>query len=316
MKKIYKSLSICISIVMMLCLLNTSIVFADVGSFESYDSGSDWGGSDWGSSDWGSSSWDSDSDWDWGSSSSGGIYYSSGDASIGGAIFIFMVVMIIVAVIIKSKSGGTPPYMSRTRSYQPAQPREIKVDDGPIEMQVQQIDPFFNKEEFLAFAKDLFVKLQQAWSDRDWSTIRTFETNELFEQHRQQLQGYIDRHQINMMERICVKSAYLQSFSQARDKDILTVVLNSKMIDYIMDDTTGNIIKGDTVTERHSSYKMTFIRTTGIKTEQGTSEVKTTNCPNCGAPTEITSSGKCEYCGSVITTGEYNWALSNLEKVQ
>ena len=38
-------------------------------------------------------------------------------------------------------------------------------------------------------------------------------------------------------------------------------------------------------------------------------------CPYCGAPTEITSSGKCEYCGSVITTGEHSWALSNLEKI-
>ena len=39
------------------------------------------------------------------------------------------------------------------------------------------------------------------------------------------------------------------------------------------------------------------------------------NCPNCGAPTQITSSGKCEYCGSIITTGEHSWALSNLERI-
>ena len=39
-------------------------------------------------------------------------------------------------------------------------------------------------------------------------------------------------------------------------------------------------------------------------------------CPNCGAKTQITVSGKCEYCGSVLTTGEYNWALSNLERTK
>ena len=38
-------------------------------------------------------------------------------------------------------------------------------------------------------------------------------------------------------------------------------------------------------------------------------------CPNCGAPTQITSSGKCEYCGSIITKGEHSWALSNLERI-
>ena len=36
------------------------------------------------------------------------------------------------------------------------------------------------------------------------------------------------------------------------------------------------------------------------------------NCPNCGAPTEITSSGKCEYCKSIITTGDHDWVLSDI----
>ena len=163
--------------------------------------------------------------------------------------------------------------------------------------------------------KNLFVKLQEAWSVRDWSTIRCLESNELFEQHQRQLQGYIDNHQINKMERICVKSAKLSNFEQIGDKDILTVILESKMIDYIIDDRTQEILKGDKVTDRHSVYKMVFVRKTGVKTKEGTDVINTTNCPNCGAPTQITSSGKCEYCGSIITTGEFNWVLSNLEKV-
>ena len=71
----------------------------------------------------------------------------------------------------------------------------------------------------------------------------------------------------------------------------------------------------DKTTDRYSTYKLDFIRTTGEKTKPGSIEINTTNCPNCGAPTQITSSGKCEYCGSVITTGEHSWALSNLEKI-
>ena len=50
-----------------------------------------------------------------------------------------------------------------------------------------------------------------------------------------------------------------------------------------------------------------------MKTKEGTADTNTTNCPNCGAPTKITSSGKCEYCGSIITTGEHDWVLSGLE---
>ena len=57
---------------------------------------------------------------------------------------------------------------------------------------------------------------------------------------------------------------------------------------------------------------MEFIRKTGDKTSDSINNVQ---CPNCGAETQITVSGKCEYCGSILTTGEHNWALSNLERI-
>ena len=47
--------------------------------------------------------------------------------------------------------------------------------------------------------------------------------------------------------------------------------------------------------------------------ESNTEYTNTISCPNCGAPTKITSSGKCEYCGSIITTGEHGWVLDKLE---
>ena len=62
-------------------------------------------------------------------------------------------------------------------------------------------------------------------------------------------------------------------------------------------------------------YIMTFIRTAGVKTSVGTSNKSTTNCPNCGAPTQITSAGQCEYCDSVITTGEHDWVLSDIKGI-
>ena len=39
-------------------------------------------------------------------------------------------------------------------------------------------------------------------------------------------------------------------------------------------------------------------------------DLQITNCPNCGAPTQVTSSGECEYCHSVITNGDFGWVLN------
>jgi len=40
------------------------------------------------------------------------------------------------------------------------------------------------------------------------------------------------------------------------------------------------------------------------------------NCPNCGAPLEISSSGQCGYCNSVVTTGQYSWVLCDYGTVR
>ena len=61
---------------------------------------------------------------------------------------------------------------------------------------------------------------------------------------------------------------------------------------------------------------MKFMRTLGVKTKSGTDEMDGHNCPNCGAPLEISSTGTCEYCGSTVTTGLYSWVLSDFMTVR
>ena len=144
-------------------------------------------------------------------------------------------------------------------------------------------------------------------------TNETIWTESLFEQHKSQLQGYIDTNRINVVDRIAVNYATLYKFRQEGDRDILEIALKATKKDYIIDATTKEVLEGNKEQDRVSVYKMTFERKTGVLTPEGTGKVKTTNCPNCGAPTEITSAGKCPYCGSVITTGNNTWVLSGLE---
>lgn len=263
------------------------------------------GGSSW-DSGWSSSSWDDD---DYGSSS--GIFIFGGGF---GSIIFWIIIIVIVIASKNAKKGPNNNQNARQMTNNVVNMQALEATQTQIENKIQANDPAFNKEEFVAWSKNLFVKLQQAWTARDWSTIRTFETENLFEQHKNQLQGYINNNQINVMDRICVNYAHLYNYRVEGDKEILTVRLNSRMEDYIIDATTKQVIKGQKGLDKVNTYLLTFIRKNGVKTKPGTIEVNTTNCPNCGAPTQITSSGKCDYCGSVITTGEYNWVLSNLQR--
>jgi predicted lipid-binding transport protein (Tim44 family) len=299
-------------IVLSLLLLFTGTHFADVGDFEDYSYDSDWGGS----------SWDYDSsDYSYYGGSSGGSSSMSG----GEAIIVLVIVVLFILFSAKSGKGNISNY-NYGRPVDSTHPKYNAYNHGNgayirneershnVASRVQEVDQYFNESKFLTWAKDIYIKLQNAWSERNWEVIRPFESEELFETHHKQLQGYIDRGQINKLERISVNYGELVSFSQDSEKDTLVVALNSSMIDYIINANTGSIIKGDNMNRRTNTYKLTFTRKKGVKTEEGTGKLKTTNCPNCGAPTTITSSGKCEYCNSVITIGSHDWVLTDLER--
>lgn len=296
---------------LVVCVIMTfisSFSIADVGDFESYDSG-------WDSSDWGSSSWDSSDDWD--SSSYGGTYSGSGDSdgiSVIGAIVIMAIIFFIAykkgnVTNVSTADNRTTTQNGYTHGYVRDSARSAQVAET-----IRENDKFFNEDKFITDVKNKFIKLQNAWSERDWEIIRPIESESLFEQHSKQLKGYIDRGQINKMERISVNWAELVSYGSDNEKETVVVALNSSMNDYIIDEKTGNLLKGDRERRLTNTYKLSFIRKKGVKTAEGTDEVKTTNCPNCGAPTKITSSGKCEYCGSVITIGEHDWVLNDMER--
>lgn len=292
----------------------TTHSIADVGSFESYDSGSSWSSS---SSDYGSSSWSSSdygsswSDHDYGrgsySHSSGSSEWDFFDLFI--AVIILMIVLYITFRKGKSDQKYQRPVIHKDKDY------IGYVDEIVIENKIKSIDANFNKEEFISWAKDIFVQLQMAWTKRDWEEIRLYETNELFEQHKTQLQGYINNGTINVMDRICVNYAKLNRFEQTADKDILSIALNSSMIDYIKDEKTGAVLKGNTENRLTNTYRLTFIRKKGVLTQAGGPKVASANCPNCGAPTKVALAGKCEYCGSIIKIEDHGWVLSNLERM-
>lgn len=185
-----------------------------------------------------------------------------------------------------------------------------------VSEQIRQIDPEFSSDNFLAWTREVFLKIQQAWTDRNWKVIRPFESNELFNIHNNQLNEYIKNHKINVVEKINISNATLREFRQDGDKEVLVVELHAVMRDYVIDEKTKKVLESNPNKDWYMKYLMTFNRKKGVLTKAGTSNKSTTNCPNCGAPTEITSSGQCEYCDSVITTGEHDWVLSDIHSIK
>ena len=264
---------------------------ADVGDFNDYDYGG--GGGDSGGG------WDSDSD-----SSGGGEWTGSPGqivaVSLAGGFALFVVVSAFVQKR-KNQAAGTGEARDHTHEIVPA---------------ILAIDPLFSNDKFIAWAKEVYFTLSYAWMARDWEKVRPFEKEELFRQHEQQIKQYIDNGRVNVLERININQAYLQKYVRDREYEYLTVFLQVRMVDYIKDEKTGQVLKGSPDADCHMKYLYTFMRRNGVKSDPASSNRSTTNCPNCGAATRITSAGRCEYCESVIVTGEFDWVLSNIDGVK
>ena len=307
--------------VMLLAVLAIGTVFAkeapggellpiDAGNYNDYgggDSGWSSGGSDWGGgSDW-SSSWDDDWDSDYSSSGSGFIFF---DERLGALVVVIVTILLFVYVSRKTRKAP-----GRAGNHYRGAVPQVLDHTQEIERAILAVDPLFNKEKFLAWSKEVYVTLQQAWMERDWSKIRPFEKEELFAQHQKLLQEYIDQGRINVMERINVNQAFLQKYERDPQYEYLTVYLQARMRDYIIDEKTRQVLMGNPDADCYMQYLMKFTRKNGVKTDPAAAS-NIVACPHCGAPTQITSAGKCEYCGFIVTTGDYDWVLCDMQAVK
>ena len=223
---------------------------------------------------------------------------------------IVVVAIIIIYRMMKKKSSSTDAINQKVN--QQADNDFVFDNSATVAAQIQEIDPAFSADKFNGFAREVFMKIQEAWTAKDWKTIRPFESETLFNQHKQQLDEYIRLKKTNVVEKITIKHCSLHEFRQDGDKEVLIVWLNALMHDYVIDDETKKVLESDPNRDWYMKYEMVFNRKAGLKTDPGKKGTSITNCPNCGAPTEITSSGQCAYCGSVITNGEHDWVLTDI----
>lgn len=248
--------------------------------------------------------------------------YSSSSGSSLGTLEIIVLAGVVIAIVILNKKGmldtkgkggsGTGNgivYLS---------PKNLVVRDNTREIveAITETDPLFSAEKFLGWTQEVFMTLQEAWTERDWSKIRPFEKEELFKMHEKQLQEYIRMKRINVVERISINEDYLHKYERDAQFEYLQVYLSVAMNDYIVDEMTRKVIKGNENTRYRAKYLLTFMRKVGVITDPATSNMNTSRCPHCGAPIEITSAGKCEYCDTIVTTGDHDWVLSDLDCIK
>ena len=311
-KLLQKSVLFALALMLFACavLLVPRPADADFGDYSGdSDYGSSWDNDDWDSG----SSWDDD-DYGWsfgdsvfGSSSSGSSSDAVDDASwlqilLGLALMVGVPFFWIRGMLKDIKAG------KKARAAAGASPT---LDIEPLEG-IYQTDPGFSAEDMQQRLSNLYVRMQAGWQAKDLTPLRPDFTDAQFAQFDRQLQRYRDTRQTNVIERIAVLDVVLRGIKRTEAHDVLIANMRTRIVDYVVDDATGNVIRGSNSTEKFMEYEWTLIRPKGAKTQKQADD-GAFNCPNCGAPMDINRSAQCEYCHSIVTKADYDWVISQIK---
>ncbi|MBC7690284.1 MAG: TIM44-like domain-containing protein [Methylotenera sp.] len=198
-------------------------------------------------------------------------------------------------------------------------PTLFDPDLNPSSSRLSARLPDFSWKEFDERVRFTFLQLQKAWTERRWEAARPFESDSLFQTHLYWISAYQRQQLVNVLKNIQVEKVVPVRVAEDRFYLSITVRVYASMIDYTTRAAGSEIVSGSTSRPRRFSEYWTFIRSqnaAAVNASAGKSPVQKSydQCPSCGAPLKINMAGVCEYCQTKVTTGNFDWVLSEIEQ--
>jgi predicted lipid-binding transport protein (Tim44 family) len=129
--------------------------------------------------------------------------------------------------------------------------------------QIRVLDPNFDAKQFCDQAMDFFFRLQAAWSARDLTSLRPSLTDQL----AAELQNDVDRLKrerlMNRVENIAVRTCNIAEAWQETGQDFVTVFFYANCLDYDVEETTGEVVRGSRTEPTKFEEFWTFTRSAG-----------------------------------------------------
>lgn len=292
-------------LVFVLCILLMALPAFAGADFGDFSGDSDYGGSWDSGSDWSSSSWDSDY-------SSGSYYDDDSDVSgidIGISLAVMAAIVVLGLIFDVSEKRKKKKQQNKPQGAQ-------RTPDSRLQPlgDLAVTDPSFDANAMQEKISNLYVQMQNCWTDKNIESLRPYFTDALFTQMERQLNGLKNQGLTNYVDRIAVLGVNLRGFYRQGDKEHLIVELRTRIVDYTVQDSNNKLISGDRNREKFMTYEWDMCRTAGsVTSKEGV--MHSVSCPGCGAPLSINTTAKCPYCGRVVTLDEHDWALCAIKGI-
>ena len=227
-------------------------------------------------------------------------------------IFLIVVVVFILFSVISSIFGGKKLYNRHQNTViGRGNRRQQELMKASAYNTLKQKDPTFSYKTFVARIKNAFHKIQHAWCNQDLSAVEHFISDGICERFNLQFKEQQADGRRDHMEDITVYDCDIVHFESDSVYDTVTLRIRAAAIDYKVSIENGSYISGD----KHNLIEFveywSFLRRTGVKSISGEGLIEGA-CPNCGSALNMNQFAKCESCGSLLKSGEYDWILSEI----
>jgi predicted lipid-binding transport protein (Tim44 family) len=125
------------------------------------------------------------------------------------------------------------------------------------------MDRSFDPNQFLKTAQDTFFKVQGAWNKQDTAALRSLCGSELMQTWEQELNDLRARGHQNKMENIALRESEITEAWTENGQDFITVRLHANLLDYTVDQKSGNVVSGNNSDPIEFQEYWTFTRPVG-----------------------------------------------------
>ena len=168
------------------------------------------------------------------------------------------------------RSGGVyrgpdiGPAGGATRSaggFAGAPPRDSASDAGLRKM--GEGDASFSEQAFIGLAKENFIRFQSAWTARDLEPVRDLMDKEIYGEVQRDIEGLRSEGKINKLDDVDIKNAEIVEAWNEEGFEFITVRYEASLCDYVVDERSGDIVKGNRTQRVNFSEHWTWVRPEG-----------------------------------------------------
>ncbi len=142
---------------------------------------------------------------------------------------------------------------------QPAQDQHI---ESGIE-NLKRLDPDFDPGYFVEVASDVFFKVQAGWMHRDLDSYGHLLGQQLSQEYVKHFSEMKEKGHINKLESIAIRKVELVDGGSDGREDYATVLFTANLLDYTVDEKSGDLIEGSMTTPVKFAEKWTWARPSG-----------------------------------------------------